>query len=287
MPILAWCKSQEQDLYVSDCGGGQNRAFFAVTIDGSSEPGRRQTSESEQLSMWRSASLSHAKPRGALTTSWSRTALLAVIMLHFSSAAHASACLEAARAAELRNGIPSGLLAAIGKVESGSWSWSVNGNDSEPGQRFDSAEEAERYAQGLLAAGKRMIDLGCFQIDLLYHQDVFQQWQDAFDSELNAQAAAGILSRLHQRTGDWNRAVALYHSADPNLGQSYLHSVMNAWEGRDSSVNGYALLPASDSYSILRVSSSFGIAVWGPGMAGSALNSARRGMHALPKIITP
>ncbi|NPD69206.1 transglycosylase SLT domain-containing protein [Lichenicola cladoniae] len=208
-------------------------------------------------------------------------------MLPFISTARASDCLDAARSAELRNGIPSGLLTAIGRVESGSWSWSVNGNDTEPGRRFDSAEEAEFYAQGLLASGKRMIDLGCFQIDLLYHEDVFQQWQDAFDSDLNAQAAAGILSRLHERTGDWSRAVALYHSADPNLGQSYLHLVMNAWEGGGSSLNGSARLPEPDSYSVHRVSSSFDIAVWGPGMGGSTAKPARGGAHVLPRIITP
>lgn len=210
-----------------------------------------------------------------------------MIVLGVGSIARASSCLDAARAAELRHGIPSGLLGAIGRVESGSWSWSVNGNDAEPGRRFDSVEDAERYAQGLLTAGKRMIDLGCFQIDLLYHQDVFQQWQDAFDSELNAQAAAGILSRLHESTGDWHQAVALYHSADPVLGQSYLHQVMNAWEGVDSSWSGYTVLPATDPYSVVTMSSRINMVVWGPGMAGPTLKSVRRGAGALPIIVTP
>jgi len=208
-------------------------------------------------------------------------------MLHFGSTARASGCLDAARAAELRNGIPSGLLAAIGRVESGSWSWSVNGNDAEPGHRFDNVEEAERYAQGLLTAGKRMIDLGCFQIDLLYHQDVFQQWQDAFDSELNAQAAARILSRLHERTGDWNQAVALYHSADPNLGEPYLRLVMSAREGAGSSLDGSGLLAASDPFTVSTASSPIYIAVWGPGMAGPTSKSTRRGVRALPNVVTP
>lgn len=253
------------------------------------EPGQNSSLDLEQPPAWRFARLLPAVLCRVLTLSCARIALSgAVIMLNFGSVARASGCLDAARAAELRNGIPPGLLAAIGRVESGSWSWSVNGNDAEPGRRFASVEDAQRYAQGLLATGKRMIDLGCFQIDLLYHEEVFQQWQDAFDSGLNAQAAAGILRGLHERTGDWRQAVALYHSADPIRGQSYLHSVMSAWEGVDSSSTSIALLPASDPYSIVLASFPIDIAVWGPGMAGPIPKSSpRRSARALPRVVTP
>ncbi len=201
--------------------------------------------------------------------------------------AHASTCRDAARAAELRTGIPKGLLAAIGRVESGSWSWSVNSNGIEPGQRFNSVDDAERYAQGQLATGNRMIDLGCFQIDLLYHQELFTQWQDAFDSERNAQAAAGILSQLHQRTGNWDRAVALYHSADPNRGQSYLQLVKAAWTGFNAQLDNDSVPASPEAYGAAAIAYAFGVAVWVPGMAGPTRRAAHGGAHALPNVVTP
>ena len=211
----------------------------------------------------------------------------ALILMAFEavpSAARASTCAEAARSAERQSGVPAGLLAAIGSVESGGWGWSVNGNDGMAGRRFATAEDARRYTEELLGSGQRMIDLGCFQVDLRYHPDAFPRWQDAFDEDANAAAAADILNRLHAQTGDWNRAVALYHSADPQRGQSYLQAVMTAWTG------GPTVLPeiAEESGHEIELRPVFiPIAVWGPTTMLSGGRTRRYRSGGLPRIITP
>lgn len=209
--------------------------------------------------------------------------LIAASLLHAAQPARASTCLDAAKSAERRHGIPSGLLAAISQVESGGWNWSVNDNDGRPGQRFGSEQEAERYMQDLLDSGRRMIDVGCFQVDLLYHPDAFARWQDAFDGALSAEAAAGILGRLHDQAGDWNRAVSLYHSADPDRGQTYLHSVMTRWGRIDFGPADPVPLPDSDTYGVVAWAVPVGIAVWSPGMVGAIRGNAAH----LPRTITP
>ncbi|MGI4801046.1 MAG: hypothetical protein ACRYG8_44885 [Janthinobacterium lividum] len=219
---------------------------------------------------------------------WTRALLLVMsLLLHVGSSACASDCREATKAAEQRHGIPPGLLAAISRVESGDWSWSVNNNGAQPGQRFGNRDDAERYTEGLLAAGQRMIDVGCFQVDLLYHPDAFPQWQDAFDSERSAEAAADILSRLHRHAGDWDHAVSLYHSADPDRGQSYLHSVMTAWKGLAAVPADPAQWSAEDPYVVVTWAAAGSVAIWSPGQAGTMGAVVRRRVPQLPRVVTP
>ena len=204
--------------------------------------------------------------------------------------AQASTCAEAARSAEQHNGLPAGLLAAIGAVESGGWGWSVNGNDGMAGRRFATAEEARHYTEELLGSGLRTIDLGCFQVDLRYHPDAFQRWQDAFDEDVNAGAAAGILNRLYAQTGDWHRAVALYHSADPARGQSYLEAVMSAWGGRPAVLSEVAEVTemAEDRTHEIELRPVFvPVAVWGPTTMLVSGGTRRFRNRGLPRIITP
>ncbi|MGI4794278.1 MAG: hypothetical protein ACRYHQ_39440 [Janthinobacterium lividum] len=219
---------------------------------------------------------------------WTEVLLLvASLLAQTGSSARASDCRDATIAAEQRHGIPSGLLAAISRVESGDWSWSVNDNGPELGRRFGSREDAERYTQGLLAAGQRMIDVGCFQVDLLYHPDAFPQWRDAFDSERSAEAAAGILSRLHDHTGDWDHAISLYHSADPHRGQPYLHSVMTEWKGLAVAQADPAQWPAEDPYVVITWAAPGGITVWSPGQVRAMGTIVRRRVPGLPQVVTP
>ena len=198
-------------------------------------------------------------------------------------AAAEASCLDAASAAEIRNRIPAGLLKAIGHVESGGWSWSVNGNDALPGRHFADVDAARRYAQGLFHAGRRMVDLGCFQVDLFYHPEAFGSWETAFDDDANADAAAHILSRLHARFGDWNQAVASYHSADPTRGQPYLQSVLAAWT-EHFDISGTTLPSPADPYVIMAVPVP-GLTIWDP--SGRMASASRKGSTGLPRIIAP
>lgn len=218
-------------------------------------------------------------------------------LLSAGDVSRAASCQDAAHAAEISNRLPSGLLAAIGRIESGGQggrNWSVNANMAGSGQHFASADDAEQYVQGLLAVGHRMIDVGCFQVDLFYHPDAFLHWQDAFDSQVNAEAAAHILQRLHDRTNDWYQAVALYHSGDPERGQPYLRSVLDAWNGITragvTGEPGITMPPRvfADPYVVMSSLSAVHLVVWTP---DGSHDIARAGQSVRvsgePRIITP
>lgn len=146
-------------------------------------------------------------------------------------------CSEAAMQAEQAWNLPDGLLGAIGRTESGRPDpgtgrlepsrWAINAGGT--GHIFDSAEAAVAYVQDLQAHGIRSIDVGCFQINLLHHPAAFASLGDAFDANANAAVAAQFLSELHQRAGDWELAVARYHSALPERGEPYRMRVLAQW----------------------------------------------------------
>jgi hypothetical protein len=144
-------------------------------------------------------------------------------------------CRAAIAAAEPANGIPSHLLAAIGRVESGRrdpsgtvtpWPWTLNveGVDHVYENKADAIAAVRRFQ----ASGARSIDVGCLQVNLMFHPEAFASLDDAFDPQRNAQYAAQFLSQLHQQTGNWTTATAWYHSASPDLGGDYARKVMAA-----------------------------------------------------------
>ena len=140
-------------------------------------------------------------------------------------------------AAERAAGLPPKVLGAIGVVESGRvdprtglaapWPWTIN--VAGVGHVFDSAADAIAAVQAAQAAGVQSIDVGCMQINLLHHPHAFATLQDAFDPAANVRYAAGFLARLHGQTGDWNAAIAAYHSATPALGLPYARTVALVW----------------------------------------------------------
>jgi hypothetical protein len=146
-------------------------------------------------------------------------------------------CRTAAQVSERSAGLPEGILLAIGQVETGRsdplsgrlepWPWSIN--DSGEGHYFDSAQQAIASVAARQALGRRSIDVGCFQVNLLYHPDAFASLAEAFDPAANGRYAASFLNRLHEQSGNWATAIALYHSADPLEGQMYSSRVMQAW----------------------------------------------------------
>lgn len=171
-----------------------------------------------------------------------------------SAAVFGLACEAAASAEEQQNGIPPGLLAAIGRVESGRrdpfdgtvkiWPWSINVNGT--GMAFASAPEAAATVAALLAQGARSIDVGCFQINLSWHPSAFASLSEAFDPAANARYAAHFLLSLYAQAGDWGTAIARYHSARDKEGGSYRSLVFAAWEAPRSSWVARLASPASD-----------------------------------------
>jgi hypothetical protein len=147
------------------------------------------------------------------------------------------ACERAARQAERDWSLPKGLLAAIGLVESGRrapdgsfstiWPWTINAEGL--GYHLPGEDAAVGTVRALQRRGVRMIDVGCFQVDLFYHPDAFASLEEAFDPDANARAAARILSLERLGSTGWDGAIGAYHSAVPLLGAAYLQKVRGAW----------------------------------------------------------
>jgi len=145
-------------------------------------------------------------------------------------------CREAIHRAERAGGIPEQLMAAIGRVESGRreadgtvnpWPWSINVEGED--HIYDTKAEAVAAVRALQARGVRSIDVGCMQVNLMYHPDAFASLEQAFDPTANAAYAARFLVELHDQTGAWPTATAWYHSATPELGADYQRKVMAVW----------------------------------------------------------
>jgi hypothetical protein len=148
-------------------------------------------------------------------------------------------CGAAIAAAERDAGMPVGLLGAIAKVETGRraqdgsvqpWPWSYNAAGD--GRYAASHAEALQEVRAIQARGVRSIDVGCMQVNLLHHPQAFASLEAAFDPATNIAYAVRFLRELHARTGDWNQAVAMYHSATPERGLVYQQRVMAALIGQ-------------------------------------------------------
>ena len=107
------------------------------------------------------------------------------------------------------------------------WPWSVNAEGQ--GVFYDTKAEAVAAVRAMQANGVRSIDVGCGQINLMYHPDAFPNLELAFDPQANAAYAAQFLKALHAQTGDWKKATAMYHSATPAVGAEYQQQVQVVW----------------------------------------------------------
>ena len=149
----------------------------------------------------------------------------------------ASLCRPAIAAAERANGLPPGLLGAITRVESGRrdpdsgavepWPWTADIEGA--GSFYDSKAAAIAAVRQAQARGIRSIDVGCMQVNLQQHPEAFSSLDAAFDPATNVAYAVRFLQGLHEGTGDWARAAAMYHSATPSIGAEYERKVLAAW----------------------------------------------------------
>jgi hypothetical protein len=151
------------------------------------------------------------------------------------------ACDRAARDAEGEFGLPSGMLAAIGSVESGRWPWTANIDGA--GETYRSKAEAVEALARLRTPRSSDVDVGCFQVSLRYHPAAFATMADALDPVANARYAARFLLQLRDKYGDWDHAVGAYHSATEPLGADYRGRVMVAWKGAPAAAEPPAVEP--------------------------------------------
>lgn len=138
-----------------------------------------------------------------------------------------SVCDHAAASAAREAGVPLALMRAVARVETGRrtdgiftpWPWTVNMEGE--GRWFDDPESLLDWVEGRRAAGARSFDLGCFQINHLWHGNAFPSLRAMLDPEANALYAARFLRELHDETGSWETAAGHYHSRTPDLASKY------------------------------------------------------------------
>ena len=147
-------------------------------------------------------------------------------------------CNQAIAEAERRFTLPAGLLAAVGRVETGRadrtgvahpWPYTINAEGS--GAFFATKRAAVAAVQALEARGVHSIDVGCVQVNLLQHPSAFTSLDEAFDPVANTAYGARFLRRLHDEMRSWPAAVAAYHSRTPELGVPYRTRVLAIWSG--------------------------------------------------------
>ena len=165
------------------------------------------------------------------------TGSAAALPLSLTASSPGEQCRIAIAAAERGHGVPPQLLASIGRVESGrrdrvtgtwgAWPWTINAQGQ--GSYFETKVEAIQAVQALQARGVRSIDVGCMQVNLMHHPNAFPTLDMAFEPAVNADYAARFLVELHDQTGDWTKATANYHSANPEEGGPYAAKVVSVW----------------------------------------------------------
>lgn len=169
------------------------------------------------------------------------TALLILIVSCVTQAAFAdSRCANAVISAERHYGIPSRLLDAISRVESGrpdgsgavaAWPWTINAAGQ--GYFYDTKAQAIAAVRQFQASGIESIDVGCMQINLRQHPDAFSSLEEAFDPQTNTEYGASFLADLFQKLHGWRQATAAYHSLTPARGLPYAQRVSALWQDDD------------------------------------------------------
>jgi hypothetical protein len=150
-------------------------------------------------------------------------------------------CETAVATAEYVSKLPLRLLGAISLTESGRldpakgvmrpWPWSINAAGE--GQFFATRQDAIAAVRALQGRGVQSVDVGCMQVNLMYHPQAFRSLDDAFDPRSNALYAARFLNALYQQSNDWSHAIGAYHSETPALSKAYRVLVLARWQNPD------------------------------------------------------
>lgn len=113
--------------------------------------------------------------------------------------------------------MPTGILYAVGLAETGvKGSLQPNALNIEGQAEFPrSPAAAISMIEAAQRQGKRLIDVGCMQINTYYHSEHFGSLREMLDPHRNVDYAARFLLRLKARNNTWSMAVARYH-AGPN-----------------------------------------------------------------------
>lgn len=149
-------------------------------------------------------------------------------------------CTVAAQQYEDKFQIKKHLLKTITSVETGRWNkakqkmtawpWTVNAEGK--GYFFESKREAIAAVKRMQAEGIRSIDVGCMQVNLVYHSKAFKNLEDAFNPYKNMEYGAKFIKQLYVQKGhDWNKAATAYHSSQPDRAQVYAQKLSKVYRG--------------------------------------------------------
>jgi len=104
------------------------------------------------------------------------------------------------------------------------WPWTLN--VAGRGMFFSSREEAYSAINRLLASDRCDFDVGLMQVNWCYHGKRFASPWEALAPATNIRVAEDILAENLQRSGSPMKAVAWYHSANPERGGPYFSRFM-------------------------------------------------------------
>ncbi|MBR2923142.1 MAG: transglycosylase SLT domain-containing protein [Alphaproteobacteria bacterium] len=147
-------------------------------------------------------------------------------------------CMVAAQQYEEKYQIKKHLLTTITNVESGRWNprkqrntawpWTVNARGQ--GHFYATKQQAINAVKKFQAQGIRSIDVGCMQINLVYHADAFENLEEAFNPYKNVEYGAKFLSKLYEQKGNWNKAATAYHSNTPIKAKKYAKKLSRVYK---------------------------------------------------------
>ena len=161
---------------------------------------------------------------------------LALFFIFTASYAQMYKCIESAKKFEKIYRLPENLLVSIALTESGkkaqngefvAWPWTINMRGK--GKFFSSKEKALKYVESYISKGRKNIDMGCMQVNYMYHPNAFINLDKAFDPETNVEWSANLIKNLYQKYGSYKEAVGYYHSYRPVKKNQYSSKVFNTW----------------------------------------------------------
>jgi len=133
---------------------------------------------------------------------------------------------------EQQYSIPSGLLVAIAKIESGMNAYALNVNGKSV------LASNSREASSLIASARKVgisnIDVGIMQLNYRWHASGFASMQEMLNPQKNIEYAALFLVRLKKQHGTWHKALRYYHSAKPEHHRKYSRKVVLCWLNEQS-----------------------------------------------------
>jgi soluble lytic murein transglycosylase-like protein len=145
-------------------------------------------------------------------------AVLFIFSAGLSARAETDLCEREMAWAANKYGIPLGILYAVGLTETGvGGHLQANALNIEGDAVYSlSKEQAVVRFHAAQAAGRRLIDVGCMQLNHHFHGKSFASVDEMLDPHKNVDYAARFLKELKARESGWTLAVARYNAGKNN-----------------------------------------------------------------------